>query len=558
MPEFTSRRRVPTPPPDPNQQYDIAIIGGGITGCGAARDAALRGLKVILFERGDIASGTSSRSSRLIHGGLRYLEHYRFGLVHESVAQRWELMRVAPHLVRPLEFYFPVYKGEKPALWMMNLGTWLYSLLSAFRTPGPRTSANAAATIRAIPGLRPDGLLGAAAYFDCSTNDARLTLETAREAAELGATILPYSIVKACRDDDKGLALTIDDLLTGGDFAIRAKTAIVAAGPWTDPILELACPGTVKWLRPTKGVHLVFRSDRLPIAASVVMKSIQDDGRVTFAIPWGTHTYVGTTDTDHPDPEAAPCVTAADVRYMLDITNHYFPHAHLESADVCSVWAGLRPLVAPHDEVDPEEPVDPSDVSREEKYETYRERYVAVAGGKLTTYRVMARHVVDRCARLLSRHWGMNVTRSTIKNRPLLGGVGIRDIDAFASRLADEHPDMPADWVRRVGHRYGARAPEVLSLAAADPALLAPLPGYERVKLAELHHAIINEHACTIEDFLVRRTYTYFKADDQGYAAAGDVADALASLNVVTREEADLQLARYRAHLSDWKNCLQS
>ena len=179
-----------------------------------------------------------------------------------------------------------------------------------------------------------------------------------------------------------------------------------------------------------------------------------------------------------------------------------------------------------------------------------------VAGGKLTTYRVMAKQVVDRCARLLARHWDMDVPRSSIKQRPLPGGVGIDDIDAFSNQLADSHAELPRDWVVRMGHRYGARAVEVLSLAAADPALLKPLPGYARVRLAELHHAIINEHVCTIEDFMVRRTYTYFKADDQGLKAAPVVAEALVHLDVVSPEDAERQLTEYTSHLQDWKKCL--
>ncbi len=532
---------------------DIAIIGGGIVGAGVAREAALRGYSVALFEREDLASGTSSRSSRLIHGGLRYLEHGRLGLVHESVSERWRLLRLAPHLVAPLPFLFPVYRGERPGLGTMRLGTWVYSMLAAFRTPGPRQSYDAPELARTEPQLRTADAVGAAGYFDCATNDARLTLETALDAAAAGAAICPRALVRSVRNDGDGALLEVEDLFAGDRHEIRARVVVVAAGPWTDRVLASARPGMTGWLRPTKGVHLVVPAEKLPIRNAVVMRSVHNDHRITFAIPWLSHTYVGTTDTDFPDPDAPLTVTPADVRYMLDIANHYFPGAALSPDDVTSVWAGLRPLVAPHDEV-AEGQANPSDLSREEKLETYDGRFVVVAGGKLTTYRVMAEHVVRAAARLLQAQ-GVPVRPGGVTaDRPLPGAQGLDHVEALATRLVEANSAFDRSWVRYLALRYGVRARLVLDIARSDPALAEPLPGCNRLRLAEVHHHVLNELATSIEDILVRRTYVHYRTADQGSAAAEAVADCLVKLEAASTEQARAMVQSYRDSLKSWRS----
>lgn len=537
--------------------FDIVVVGGGITGAGVARDAALRGLKVVLLERGDLACGTSSKSSRMIHGGLRYLEHYRFGLVHESVVERWRLMQLAPHLVRPLPFLYPVYKGERPRLPVITLGTFMYSLLCAFRTPGPRRRCSPKVVASLEPGLEQEGLNGAALYYDCSTNDARLTLETAMDAAAEGAVILPRAEVTGSVRGGQGFQVSASDAVTGEEFNVAARSLVLAAGAWTDAVMPLVVPGHGKWLRPTKGVHIVFSAKRFPVNHAVVMRSVHNDGRIVFVVPWGDHTYVGTTDTDFPDAEAGLGVTADDCSYILDICQRYFPDYNLTGDDILSVWAGVRPLVAPEGEVDQDEEINPSDVSREEKVELVEPGVVAVAGGKLTTYRVMGAQVVDRLRRSGGESWSLAPGPSVTEDRPLPGGVGVEELDLLAGELQQQHPDLPSDWLAGLAHTYGARAGEVAALAASDRSLLELLPGAKRVRVAEVHFAIRHEYVCSVEDFLVRRTYIYYRTEDQGSAAASVVADALVALGVTDRESASRQVEEYRAGVTEWKTALK-
>lgn len=537
-----------------DEPFDLAIIGGGITGTGVARDAASRGLRVILFERGDLASGTSSASSRLIHGGLRYLEHYKFRLVHESVAERWALYKLAPHLVSPLPFLFPIYEGEKPGLGLISLGTFAYSMLAAFRTPGGRKTHNPASVARVEPTLNQDALSGAAEYYDCRTDDARLTLETAMDAAELGATLIPYAEVTQVLPSDSGNRLKVFHRFLQREVEVKARVVVVAAGPWTDRALGICTAATSAWLRPTKGVHLVFRRERLPVSKAVVMKAIPDDGRISFAIPWGDHTYVGTTDTDFPDPDLSPTVNRLDARYLLDTTNRYFPGASLTLDDIVSVWAGLRPLVAPEEG----QTLDPSDVSREERIETIDQRMVVVAGGKLTTYRVMARHVVDMAARILRQRYHRKVTRSRICKRPLPGGQGLQSLEQESLRLRAAHRDLPEEWVTSLVNRYGRRAETICQMASRDSSLAAPLAGGTDVRLAELAYAVQHEYVSTVEDFLVRRTSIYYRAADQGLAASETVARTLESAGIIDALSASEMLDAYREKVAAWKVDIRS
>ncbi len=529
------------------QLFDLVVVGGGITGAGVARDAVLRGMTVLLLERGDIAQGTSSRSSRLIHGGLRYLEKLKLGLVHESVSERWHLMKAAPHLARPLPFLFPAYEGQSPGLATLNAGTLVYSMLSAFRTPGSRSTLSPSQAQTRAPGLRGMALTGGARYFDCATDDARLTLEVTLDAVQSGAVVLPCNEVVDIAADGAGAALQIRHASSGTTWTARGRLVVLALGPWTDGLLGKAVPSTPRWLRPTKGVHLVVRRDRLPILDALVMKT-QPDHRVIFAIPWGTHTYVGTTDTDYPNPAAEPTVEAADARYLLDCVNHYFPDAHLGVGDVVSVWAGLRPLVAPEDEVDPTAPVNPSDVSREEKIELYDDRFLAVAGGKLTTWRLMAERVTDRAAGALERRCDLRFRPCSTQTRPLPGGTG-----SDPAALTAEFNDLPADWVTASVDRLGSRAVQLFDMAREDRSLLEPLPGTAPLRLADVHFSVLHEHASTVEDLLTRRTQVYYKADDQGAAAAPVVAEVLRSLGAVPAERASAMVTAYLDGLREWK-----
>lgn len=510
--------------------YDLLIIGGGITGAGAARDAARRGLKVCLVEQQDLAYGTSSRSSKLVHGGLRYLEQYEFSLVFEAVTERRVLMDIAPHLVNPLGFIFPVYKTSRRGVWTVNLGMWVYDGLSLFRSPKMHRNLSRKAVEKEEPSLRQDGLTGAPLYYDCSTDDARLTLESALDATAQGATVLTYSkVVGLLRSDEGHVAgVRVRDRITGEEREISANAVINATGPWSDKTRALG-KGMKPRLRPTKGIHLVVESDRLPVRNAVVCFH-PEDGRVLFAIPWGDRTYVGTTDTDFEGDPGKVAADGADITYLLEAANHYFPGHDLVPDDVLSTWAGVRPLISQ------DAAGDESSVSREHAIEVDEDLLVTIAGGKLTTYRRMAAEVVDKALGVLMlRGKAPDDLRPARTDRePLPGAVGWPEdddrskvvqavLDAGKGKVSQETATMLAD-------SYGTRGVDVATLAAGDQALAAPLVRGRPEIMAQVDHAVNSELAATVRDVLVRRTQLFFRDHDQGLGCCEAVAERMAAL----------------------------
>ncbi|MEM1418691.1 MAG: glycerol-3-phosphate dehydrogenase/oxidase, partial [Myxococcota bacterium] len=368
--------------------FDLVVVGGGITGAGVARDAARRGLRVALVEQRDLAYGTSSRSSKLVHGGLRYLEQGEVAMVFESVSERRTLMHLAPHLVAPLPFLFPVFESSKKSLLVIRAGMWIYDALALFRSYRRHVTLGREGVIEAEPGLRREGLRGSPLYYDCATDDARLTLETALDAAEAGAVVATGArvrrLVKNVRGEISGVV--VESTLAGRDagrtVSLEARVVVNATGPWTDAVRKLSSlPGKERrrLLRPTKGVHVVVDRAKLPVQHAVVCVH-PDDGRVLFALPWGDRSYLGTTDTDYRGAPEDVAATGEDVAYLLAAARHYFPEHPLAREDVLSTWAGLRPLIAPEGAG-----LSASDVSREHEVLTDADGLVTVAGGKLTT-----------------------------------------------------------------------------------------------------------------------------------------------------------------------------
>lgn len=370
------------------EPIDVLVIGGGIVGSGVARDAALRGLQTVIVEQADFASGTSSRSSRLLHGGLRYLAQGRIALVREASREKRVIGRIAPHLAQPLAFIFPGRKGTSWTRWKLAFGAKLYDLLCGLRNFGPSRVLSLSETSRMLPGLNLHNLTGAVRYFDALTNDSRLVLDTLRSAAEHGATACNYARLLEATPSGNFWNCTLDDLVTGSQFAIRSRTVVNAAGPWSDRL-----PHSKTSLRLTKGVHLVIDRDRLPVPDAVVMA---EGERILFAIPWGERVILGTTDTDYQGPLSNPTCDDADIRYILNVVNDAFPRISLTSADLVSHWAGLRPLVA-----DPNG--NPSDISRRHEVRMNEPGWWDVTGGKLTTYRLMAEETVDAIVRFTGR-----------------------------------------------------------------------------------------------------------------------------------------------------------
>ncbi len=367
---------------------DVLVIGGGIVGAGVARDAAMRGLRTGLVEQHDLAFGTSSRSSRLLHGGLRYLAQGRIGLVWEASREKRIVHRIAPHLAEPLPFVFPTYRGSGWPLWKLRIGVKVYDLLCSGRNLGPSSSMSRSQVLELVPNLAPEGLTGAVRYYDGLTNDGRLVLDTLRSAARHGAAICSYTRMEEASPRDAGWQCHVHDVVSGRSHQVTARSIVHAGGPWAERL-----PQSSIRLRLTKGVHLVVDRGRLPVPETVVMT---EGTRILFVLPWGDRVILGTTDTDYDGPPEAVRTEPADVEYLLGVANYVFPSAGLSGADVVSHWAGLRPLIA-------SKRGGPSDISRAHQIRMPEPGWIDVAGGKLTTYRLIAEQVVDRLLRHLDR-----------------------------------------------------------------------------------------------------------------------------------------------------------
>ncbi|MEQ1504317.1 MAG: glycerol-3-phosphate dehydrogenase [Myxococcota bacterium] len=512
---------------------DVVVVGGGITGAGIARDAARRGLRTVLVEMGDLASGTSSRSSKLVHGGLRYLEQYEFSLVFEAVSERRILMDIAPHLVNPLAFLFPVYKRSRRGLWMINAGMWLYDGLSLFRSPKVHRTLKPGEVAKEEPALDGTDLTGAPVYYDCGTDDARLTLETALDAAVCGAVIATYTKVVGFLKgaDGRITGVTVEDVLTGARKEIRANAVINATGPWTDKTIGMSAASIGgALLRPTKGVHVVVDRAKLPVQHAVVAIHPKD-GRVLFAIPWGDRAYIGTTDTDYEGDPAEVAATRADVDYLIEAARAYFPNHPLTHADIVATWAGLRPLMQP-----PDAAVSESKVSREHQITVGADGLVTIAGGKLTTYRRMASEVVDTAVNLLrlGNHLVARLGSARTDEEPLPGAVGWPeddDHDRVAAQIRSASGDkLTAAQARHLADTYGMRGLDLARRVASDPELGTALVEGRPEILGQVDWAVREELATRVSDVLIRRTQLYYRDVDQGLTAAGAIARRMASL----------------------------
>lgn len=518
-----------------DEHADLIVVGGGVTGCGIARDAALRGLDVVLVEMKDFAYGTSSRSSKLVHGGLRYLEQYEFSLVFEAVSERRILLDVAPHLVSPLGFLFPVYKGSRQPLWLLNAGMWLYDGLSLFRSPKMHKTLDPKRVADLEPLLRVDDMKGAPLYYDCATDDARLTLENAVDAARQGAVVSTRTKVVSFLKDETGRVqgVVVQDEDTGDLKEVRAPVVVNATGPWTDRTVAMSRPlSTGSLLRPTKGIHLVVDQARLPVSHAVVILH-PDDGRVLFAIPWGDQAYIGTTDTDFEGDPADVAATSDDIDYLLGAVNDYFPGARLQRDDVLSTWAGLRPLIRP---VSASGDLDESAVSREHQILVGQDGLITIAGGKLTTYRRMAAEVVDTAVKLLrlSNRLPDDLSPAPTDTLPLPGAVGWPDDDDLR-RLREQVLDiggeaLSVDTADLLMSTYGVRAVDVARLVREDPGLGARLVPDRPEILAQVDWAVKEEMASEVDDVLVRRTQLFYRDVDQGLGAVEAVGARMAAL----------------------------
>lgn len=493
---------------------DLLVVGAGITGAGIARDAAMRGIGTALIDKGDFGWGTSSRTSRLIHGGLRYLELRQWRLVLQASRERRILLRIAPHLVRPRSFVFPVYAGDRIPRWKLAAGLWLYDLLALFRNVRFHQTLSKQEVLRAEPGLRAQGLKGGARYFDAQCDDARLVLANARSAHYHGALVANYvEATDLIVAGGRICGVKAVDGITGREFVIRALTVVNATGPWSDSFRREA---REPLLRPTKGAHVMVRRSRLGHREAVAITS-PIDGRLMFILPWGEFSYIGTTDTDTSETPDEVRATAADVIYLLRSANAYYPAARLTMKDVVSTWAGLRPLLRPPDDQNP------SRISREHAIKESDTGLISVVGGKLTTYRLMAAEAVDLVARRLHDLDGRPIAKRAPTDREPLPGGEARDL-ALISREVEEQ-GFPAPVAEYLVGMYGTEAIAVARLARSDKTLNRPItPGHPAL-LAELIHGIQREMALTLCDLLMRRTHLFFETENHVVAEAPAVVD---------------------------------
>ncbi len=520
-----------------SEQFDVLVVGGGITGTGIARDAAARGLKVALVEKLDFGSGTSSKSSKLVHGGLRYLEHAEFALVFESVNERKRLMKLARHLVRPLPFLVTNHKGDRRFLATLALGLWIYDALCFFGNYRNHRTYGRKKTLQLEPSLKAEGLNGGILYYDCATDDARLTLECALDAQSLGAVVLNHMKAGKLTRDDAGRVngVVVEDEETRESISVKAKVVINATGPWSDEVRALA--GEARILKPTKGVHIVIDEKRLPVRHALMMNSPRDK-RTVFCIPFGLgRTVVGTTDTFYDGSLDDLRPTRDDVTYLLETANAYFPRAALTDDDVLSTWSGLRPLLKPDDEN-----AGASAVSRE--HEIYESPgFITIAGGKLTTFRLMAAQVVDRALPQLGV-----TTKSPTANRPLPGSQGLDGSDEALDMLEKslESAGLPEGAPKYLAYEYGTRAPELLARAKQTEGALERLDPELPSLFAQVDLAVDEEFARTLNDVLGRRVPLILRARDQGLGIAPKVAERMAKKLGWTAERTAAEVESYR------------
>jgi len=504
------------------EPVDLLVIGGGITGAGIARDAALRGFRIALVDKGDFGSGTSSHSSRLIHGGIRYLEQRNFHLVFEASRERRVLLRIAPHLVRPLPFLFPVYRGARVPAWKLRAGMWLYDALAAFRNVKTHRWLSPKQVRRAEPALKDRGLTGAALYWDAQTDDARLVLATMRSAARAGALVANYAeVTSLLKPDGRVRGAVVRDVLSGETRTVRALVVVNAGGPWVDALCRMDDPAAPPLLRPTKGAHVAVPRRRIGHERAITLFS-PIDGRVMFVLPWGDLSYVGTTDTDADASPDSVRVTADDVTYLLRSANAAFPDAHLAPNDVVSVWAGLRPLLRQ------EQAAAPSQVSREHRVVESAHGLITIAGGKLTTYRVMARDVADRVAARLHQLDGRPIAPRPPTDRLPLPGGEAAELDVLVEGARAQA--VPEGTARHLVASYGSETPAILNLVDRDRSLGEPIvPGRPEI-WAEVAHAVEREMALRIQDVLVRRLHLFYEYAEQATALVTPVAQRMKKL----------------------------
>ena len=515
--------------------FDVVVIGGGVTGCGVALDAASRGLSVALVEKRDFAAGTSSRSSKLIHGGLRYLERLDIGLVREALHERRLLLEtIAPHLVKATPFLFPLKRPAWDRL-VMGSGLFLYDALAGMHSAVPHhRHLSRAACLREAPALRADALCGGIRYYDAQVDDARFSVMLARTATAQGALCAPaVDVVAFLHRGGRIAGVRVRDLESGDEFEVRARAVINATGVWTTEVERLAGVKAPLLVRQSKGVHIVVPKTRIDSDCALILPT---EKSVLFVLPWGDQWIVGTTDTDWTFGLDHPSASRSDIEYLLNHVNAVLREP-LTFDDITGVYVGLRPLLS-------QGAGDTTKLSREHAVRRSAPGLVSVAGGKYTTYRVMARDAVDAAARDLP----FAVAASRTAALPLLGAVGLPGA-AYRLKVHPGATRLAAEPLRHLLARYGTLATNVLDLVVDEPRLADPLIGAEKYLAAEVRYAALHEGALHVDDVLTRRTHIGFDVRDRGELAVEHVARLMAPVLGWDQAAIDREITHYRARL---------
>ncbi len=494
--------------------FDIIIIGGGVTGAATARDAALRGLKVLLVEKEDFAAGTSSRSTKLIHGGLRYLETYQFKLVAESVKERELTLKLAPHLTKVQPFLYMLYKDAPEKKWLLNLGLSFYDFSSGNWNKRLHKMLSKKQVLERQPEFREDGLLGAAMFYDVSTDDARMTLDIASSAAKHGAQLINHcEVIGLIHDEHKCNGVKVKDKLSQKEYIIHGHYIINATGAWSDDILGFEEPSS-QMLRPTKGVHIVLRKKDFPLYSAVFMRS-PDDGRVVWPIPsmQDDRVFIGTTDTTYNGDFDEVYPEKKDIQYLLNVANHLMPKAKLTLDHIIGSWAGLRPLIAP------KEDVNNSKTPREHQVIKSPSGLFSIIGGKLTSNRIMARHIVDAVVKQDAyKYFSPSILPYRAHKIPISGAQekGCRGCARQKNHYAKNdliasltHEELPYELAKTWVERYGYNAFKIADIWLEDKNKQVNL-NVRNLTLAELSYCIKEEMACSLKDLLISRTSIFF------------------------------------------------
>jgi len=527
-------------------QFDVLVIGGGITGAGVALDAAARGYRVALVEKADFASGTSSKSTKLAHGGIRYLPQFDFAMIHEGVVERGLMVRHAPFLVRPQPFVIPVYEDMhwpsslpiRPRTafgldLLLDIGLWMYDLMAGRLNIGRHKRISAEKTVERAPKLRSRGLKKALLYYDAQTNDAQLTVTLLRTAAQFGAVVTNYTEVTSfTRANGKLNGAVVRDVLTNQQLTISARHIINATGVFSEQVVALTGDESKATIEPSKGIHLVVDRERLRISETAVVLPETEDGRILYVIPWQSRAIIGTTDTGSgnlDDPQAGP----EDIAYLIRHINQYL-EVNLTNDDILSVYAGYRPLVKSRG-------ARAADLSRTHVVLQEVNGMVTIVGGKLTTYRRMAQDTVD----VLAKRDGMPISQPT-KNLLLAGAIGWRDakreIEARGQQLG-----LAPDIIEHLEFNFGSHARSILDLIEKDESLRERLVLDLPYVRAEVVYACRAEMAMTLEDMLARRTRIILEDGARGASIAPQVASLMARELGWSSDQAHSQVEQYRA-----------